>query len=107
MAVTGVVGVTAPLDRPENQVGDSVSCDEAIEGRLSFISNEDAKLSDNDGQSRGDDSGEYLSQSVSNNGRWLSNTVAMSEVVVAKQGTEAGTGKATFQGMLSLLIDEG
>lgn len=58
MAVTGVVGVTAPLCFPDTQLGESVSWDDAKEGRRIAISYEDAKLSVNDGQSRGDESGE-------------------------------------------------
>jgi hypothetical protein len=58
MAVMGVVGVAAPLDLPENQLGESVNCDDAKEGRRSVISKDEAKLSDREGHSRGEDMGE-------------------------------------------------
>ena len=78
MAVIGVVGVAAPLDFPDSQLGDSVNCDEANDGRRSLISNiDDEKLSDNEGQSRGDDRGEYRWQSVSRGGRWASKAEPM------------------------------
>jgi hypothetical protein len=62
MAVTGVVGVVVP----DIQLGESVSCDDANDGRRPFMSyEEDPKLSVNDGHSRGEDNGEYRSRSVS------------------------------------------
>jgi hypothetical protein len=80
--VTGVVGVTAPLCFPDVQLGESVSIDDANDGRRPLMSyDEEPKLSVNDGHSRGEDNGEYRSRSVSKVGRCVSNVdsiVAMS-----------------------------
>jgi hypothetical protein len=74
MVVTGVVGVVRPLDLPDIQVGDSENADDANDGLRSEFMSYDEKLSDvNEGQSRGDDSEEKLSQLVSSAGRCESN----------------------------------
>lgn len=71
------------------------------------MSKDDAKLSVNDGHSRGDDSGEYRSRSVSNVGRCVSYAAA----IVAMSNAESAQGSAdsncwTKQAMSVCFLDE-
>jgi hypothetical protein len=87
--VTGVVGVVRPLDLPDTQVGDSENADDANDGLRSEHMSYWEKLSDaNEGQSRGDDSEEKLSQLVSSAGRCESK--AKPTVAIACRGLVRG-----------------
>ena len=81
IVVTGVFGVVAPLDLPENHPGESVSANEANDERRSELISNDEKLSDNDGQSRGEDNGENL-HSVSSGGS------SKARVAISSVGTD-------------------